>query len=157
MAAYQLPTREACVVHNLINDHAVNRPDAIFACFEDGTQWTYRELHGLVVQYASGLQQLGVKQGDFVLSWLPNGPHAVRLFLALNYLGAVYVPINTSYRGGVLQHVISNSGAALMIADARLVERLDSVDRGALQTVVVIGDAVAGITGHSVADNDNGL
>jgi len=146
MADYKIPTPEVCVVHNLINDHAINKPGAIFADFEDGTQWTYRELHDQVVQYATGLQQLGVQQGDFVLSWLPNGPHAVLVFLALNYLGAVYVPINTSYRGGVLQHVISNSGAVLMIADARLVERLVDVDRGALKTVVVIGNNTATIS-----------
>lgn len=147
MTGYQIPAREACVVHNLINAHAVNKPDATFAFFEDGSQWTYRELYEQVVQYAIGLQQQGVKQDDFVLSWLPNGPHAVRVFLALNYLGAVYVPINTSYRGGVLQHVISNSGAALMVADARLIDRLEAVDTGSLQSVVVIGDTSANITG----------
>ena len=150
MADYELPTREACVVHNLINAHAASRPDAIYACFEDGSQWSYRELKELVVQYATGLQQLGVKQGDFVLSWQANGPHAVRTFLALNYLGAVYVPINTSYRGGVLQHVISNSGASLMVADPRLVDRLQTIDKGSLQTVVVTSGEPATIAGMTI-------
>jgi len=55
-----------------------------------------------------------------VLSWLPNGPHAIAVWFALNYIGAVYVPVNVSYRGRLLAHVIKNSGARLMIADARL-------------------------------------
>ena len=51
-------------------------------------------------------ETLGVKQGEHVLSWLPNGPAAVLNWLALNLLGAIYVPINTAYKGRLLQHVI---------------------------------------------------
>ena len=52
------------------------------------------------------------------MSWLPNGMDALRLWFGLNYLGAVYVPINTAYRGGILQHVVKNSDAALIVAHA---------------------------------------
>ncbi|MBF8270763.1 MAG: ATP-dependent acyl-CoA ligase [Gammaproteobacteria bacterium] len=146
MATYKIPSREACVVHNLINAHALNKPEQVYVYFADhDMRWTYRQLRERILRYATGLQQLGVKQGDFVLSWLPNGPHAVQMFLALNYLGAVYVPINTSYRGGVLQHVIAKSGAKLLIADSRLIDRLTGIDTGILKTLVVVGDNTAGI------------
>ena len=145
MANYKIPTREACVVHNLINAHALTRPDQVFVCFEDDSRWTYRELRERIIRYATGLQQLGVKHGDFVCSWLPNGPHAVQVFLALNYLGAVYVPINTSFRGGVLQHVIARSAAELLIADSRLIDRLTSINTGLLKTLVVVGETTTEI------------
>jgi len=139
MPGCKIPSRDTCVVRNLIDTHARNRPDQQFVCFSDDSSWTYRELHERVIRYATGLQQLGVCQGDFVVTWLPNGPQAVLAFLALNYLGAVYVPINTSYRGGVLQHVIAKSGASVMIADARLVERLAAINLGVLTKLVAIG------------------
>ena len=47
-----------------------------------------------MVQTALGLQQLGVKQGDYVVVWMPNGSDAVRAIFAANYLGAVAVPVN---------------------------------------------------------------
>ncbi len=66
-------------------------------------------------------------------------PAALLTYFALNYLGAVIVPINTAYRGGVLEHVIRNSGAALMVADGRLLDRLKGIDLSALRRVVSIG------------------
>ncbi|HKJ74994.1 MAG TPA: AMP-binding protein, partial [Alphaproteobacteria bacterium] len=94
----------------------------------------------------------GVAQGDFVLSWMPNGPIAVLNLLALVSLGAVYVPINTSYRGGLLGHVLRNSGARLMIAHGELVHRLADVDPAALDTVVVIGPERPNVSGISLLD-----
>ena len=64
------------------------------------------------------------QQGDTVLSWLPNGPDALRVWFGLNYLGAVYVPINLAYRGGILEHVVDNADARLIVAHAQLLPRL---------------------------------
>lgn len=135
----RMPPREACVVRDMIDAHAARIPDTVFVVFSDGVEWTFRQLRQEVRNCAAGLQALGVRQGDFVLSWLPNGQTCLRTMFALNYLGAVYVPINTGYRGGLLAHVIENSGASLMIADAALVSRLADVDVAALRTVVVTG------------------
>ena len=73
-----------------------------------------------------------------MLSWLPNGPDAIRIWFGLNYLGAVYVPINLAYRGGLLAHVVANSDAKLIVAHADLVGRLADIDRAALTTAVVL-------------------
>ena len=101
---------------------------------------------------AIGLAALGVKQGDHVLSWLPNGPDAIRIWFGLNYLGAVYVPINLAYRGGLLAHVVANSDAKLIVAHADLVGRLADIDRAALTTAVVlngVAPAIPGIAMHA--------
>ena len=73
-----------------------------------------------------------------MLSWLPNGPDAIRIWFGLNYLGAVYVPINLAYRGGLLAHVVANSDAKLIVAHADLVGRLADIDRAALTAAVVL-------------------
>lgn len=88
-----------------------------------------------------------VKQGDYVNVWLPNGVDMVRIWFAINWLGAVYVPINTAYRGNVLAHVIANGGAELMIVASDLVERLAHVDRAQLRTLVVAGGKEHAIPG----------
>ena len=137
----------SCVVAELLPQRAEEAPDAEAIQFVGGDSWSYGELLSRARTRAAGLQALGVGQDEFVLSWLPNGPQAVLTLLALNLLGAVYVPLNTSYRGGVLQHVIANSGARLMIAHGALVERLAEVDRSRLAAVAVIGDERPAIPG----------
>jgi len=136
----RLPAREECVVRELLIRRAAEHPDRDFVLFDDGERWTYSDALREVRRCAAGLDALGVRAGDFVLSWQANGPTAVKTFLALNFLGAVYVPINTSYRGQLLEHVVANSGARLLIADGRLVDRLAAIDRASLEAVVVLGE-----------------
>ena len=148
----RMPPRDSCVIRDLVDCRAREMPDEVFAIFSDGAQLTYAQLRTVVRGTAQALQALGVRQGDFVLGWLPNGPQCLRVMLALNYLGAVYVPINTGYRGGLLEHVIENSGATLMVADAQLVERLDGVRRACLTTVVVVGARRSASAGLALLD-----
>ena len=111
----RVPSRDRCVVRYLIDRWAHERSDQPYVLFDGGKQWTYEQLREKVVAVAVGLQQQGVQQGDHVLCWQPNTPEMLLTYYALNYLGAVYVPINTAYRGGVLEHVIDNSDAKLAV------------------------------------------
>lgn len=136
----RIPPRDHVVTRDLVERWARDRPDKVFIKFEDnGEEWTYAQLRPLVLQTALGLQQLGVRKGDHVLVWMPNSRENIRVFLGLNFLGAVYVPINTAYRGGLLAHVIENSDAKLGVIHRDLVDRLRSVDTAALETIVVVG------------------
>ncbi len=136
----KLPARSDCVVRELLIACAARDADRELILFENGESWTTAETVDRVQRHAAGIAALGVQAGDCVLSWQGNGPLAVTTFLALNFLGAIYVPINTGYRGALLEHVLRNSGARLMIADGRLIERLAGIDRAQLEQVVVSGD-----------------
>ncbi|MGB7214377.1 MAG: AMP-binding protein [Gammaproteobacteria bacterium] len=141
------PARDECIVRELLHHRAAECAEQDFVLFDGGERWTYAHTLRRVRRMAAGLDALGVRAGELVLSWQANGPSAVATFLALNYLGAVYVPINTSYRGALLEHVVRKAGARVLIADGRLLDRLASVDRGALETVIVIGDERADVPG----------
>jgi carnitine-CoA ligase len=143
---------QSCIIRDLIDLRAGEAPDQTAVLFVDGETWTYAELRARVRERAAGLKALGVRQDEYVLSWQPNGPHAALTFLALNYLGAIYTPINISYRGGVLEHVLANSGASKMIAHGALVERLKDVERANLRSVVVVGDERPDIPGLELID-----
>jgi crotonobetaine/carnitine-CoA ligase len=111
--------------------------------FEDGTSWTYAELRDLVVRKAAGLTRLGVKRGDHVAVWLPNGREALVTFYAINYLGGVFVPFNTAYRGSILEHVLANSDATVLVAHGGLLDRLEGADTAAVTTIVQLGEGTA--------------
>ena len=131
--------RDRCVVRSVLDRHAAEQPDKVFIAFPDGREITYGETHDMVVKTAVALHGLGVRQDGFVMSWLPNGLDIIRVFLAANYLGAVHVPINTAYRGNLLEHVIRNSGATVMVAHADLTDRLDGIELSELQHLVSAG------------------
>ena len=138
----RIPAADVCVLRPVLDRRARETPDKLFARFADGQQWTYRQTLEITQRTAAGLQALGVKQGDHVLCWLPNGADILRVWFAINWLGAVYVPINLAYRGRLLEHVVENSDARLIVAHAELFPRLAAIARARLDTAVVIGGPV---------------
>ena len=135
-----MPSRERSVLGPLLDHWAATTPERIFAMFEDGEQWTWAQTRTKVLATAQALRQLGIKQGDSVGVWLPNGKTMVLVWFATNYLGARYCPINTSFRGNLLAHVISNAGAQVLVCHAGLMDRLHDVDLAQIQTIIVSGD-----------------
>jgi crotonobetaine/carnitine-CoA ligase len=136
-----VPLPEDCVLRSMLDTRAARHPDRRFALFEDGSSWTYAECLADVRLAATALQRLGVRKGDRVLAWLPTGRTMVLTWLATNYLGAVFVPLNTAYRGAVLAHVVNAAEARIMVAHAALVPRLDDLDLSHLEVVIAVAGA----------------
>ncbi|GAB5349629.1 AMP-binding protein [Alteriqipengyuania sp. 357] len=136
----RIPNRDECVLRYLLDRWAEERTDKAHIVFANGDEWTFGELQKKVRAKAAGLRALGVEQGEHVAVWLPNGPDAIIAFYAINYIGAVFVPFNTAYRGQLLQHVVGNSGARFMLVHPDLLPRLSEVDLAGLERLVVTGD-----------------
>ncbi|WP_137388995.1 AMP-binding protein [Rhodoligotrophos defluvii] len=137
----RIPRREDCVLRYVLERRAAEHPHRVFIKMPDGREFTYGALLDDARRMASGLAQLGVTQGDTVVVWMPNGVDIVRVWFAINLLGAVYVPINIAYRGNLLAHVIRNAAAKVLIARGDYIGRLNDIDTSALETVVCFGEA----------------
>lgn len=135
----EVPPPNVCVIRLLLDRRASDSADQVFVRLQSGDAWTYTEVHARVRRAALGLRELGVRERDAVLSWLPNGPDALVVWFACNYLGAVLVPINVALRGTTLAHVIKDSGARLLIARQELVPFLNAVDCADLSDVITVG------------------
>ncbi|WP_300973644.1 AMP-binding protein [Sphingomonas sp. LHG3406-1] len=146
----RVPNRDQCVLRYLLDRWARERPDKTHIVFEDGEEWSFAEVRARVIAKAAGLQKLGVQRGDRVAVWLPNGREALLVFYAINYLGAVFVPFNTAYRGNLLAHVVRNSDARLIVAHPDLVPRLAEIDLAALEQMVLTGSEQAEVANLSV-------
>jgi len=136
----QVLPAETCVLRYALERHAATRGGDFYAVFEDGSRWSFADTLAQVRSAAAGLQGLGVSQGDRVLIMLPNGAMALRAMFAANWLGAIMVPVNTAYRGALLEHVIADSRAAVAVVDAAQLPRVLEVDTGALKRIVVAGE-----------------
>ena len=77
--------------------------------------------------------------GDPVLLLLDNTERYVFGWLALAKIGAIEVPVNPAYRGQMLAHIVSSSGASLMVADGPHLDNLERVlgDVDSLEIVLV--------------------
>lgn len=147
MTDQRIPPDDCVVLADLVDRHAAERPERVFALFEDGSHWTFGALHAQVRSTAAGLAALGVRRGETVAVWLPNGADMLRVWFAINYLGAVLVPINLAYRGAILSHALRLSGAGLIVLHADLAPRLAEADPAALaQAVVLQGPPPPGLT-----------
>jgi crotonobetaine/carnitine-CoA ligase len=135
----------------MLDARAARHPDRRLALFEDGSSWTYGECRAEVRAAAAALQRLGVVKGDKVIAWLPTGRAMVLTWFAANYLGAVFVPLNTAYRGDVLAHVVNAAGASVMVAYHSLLDRLEPLDLPQLRTIVVVGsEATGSVSGRTL-------
>jgi carnitine-CoA ligase len=120
------------------------QPGKVFVKLSKTEEVTYRRMRDLTVSAAAGLYRLGVRQGDNVIVWMPNSIDCMRVWFGINWLGATYVPINTAYKGHLLEHVLENAGAKIIVAHASLAPLLAQVDTAKIEKVIVFDcDAVA--------------
>jgi crotonobetaine/carnitine-CoA ligase len=115
---------EICVLRYALQRNARDKPDETFAAFEGGERWTFLQTLRAVESLAGNLYELGVRQGDHVVLVLPNSPLALRVMFAINYLGAVYVPVNPALKGSSLEHVLHNAGARLAVVHDSVLDRV---------------------------------
>jgi crotonobetaine/carnitine-CoA ligase len=146
---------EVCVLRYALQRNARDKPDAVFAAFEGGERWTFAQTLRAVEDLAGNLHDLGVRQGDHVVLVLPTSPLALRVMFAINYLGAVYVPVNPALKGSSLEHVLDNAGARLAVVHDSVLDRVMAAAPPALVTMVRTSDEVMlppdGITIHGVS------
>lgn len=136
----RIPPRDRVVHRYVLERLARERPEAPFLVFLDGSQWSFRQAAAVARGAGRALHEVGVRQGDNVASFLPNGVDALRVWWGLNHLGAVYAPINPAYRGQMLAHVVNESDASVLVVAADLAPRLAGLDLPAVRTLVVVGE-----------------
>jgi carnitine-CoA ligase len=96
------------------------------------TRWTYAETAAAAARIAGTLRAAGIGAGDRVAIICSNRIECLGLLLGCGWLGAIAVPINVASRGPQLKHVLSNSGARLLVVETDCAENLALLDPSAL-------------------------
>ncbi|SLM65067.1 MULTISPECIES: class I adenylate-forming enzyme family protein [Dickeya] len=71
-------------------------------------------------QLADYLGAQGVEKGDRVIVYMPNSLTFALYFWALQYLGAIFIPLSPETKADKLSWLVDNAGCRLLIADATL-------------------------------------
>lgn len=120
---------------------AADSPDAEFLrTVDEGL--TFSEVHGLVEHSARTLASFGLAHGQRAGIRLPNGSDWVITWLAVLRVGAIAVPINCAYEISDLDHVLSDSGASMIITDEEGRDKVEGTEVWAAGSVKIIVDHI---------------
>jgi crotonobetaine/carnitine-CoA ligase len=97
-------------------DRVEATPDASFVLYGDD-QWTYAEFDAWTNELANGLRAEGVGAGTHVAMLLPSTVDMLRLQLALQKLGAVWVPLIPAATYAEATYVLEHAQAELLFTD----------------------------------------
>jgi len=97
-----------------------------------GDGWSYAQTCTAAARMAGTLRAAGIGAGDRVAIICSNRLELIGLLLGCGWLGAVAVPINVASRGPQLQHILSNSGARLLVLEPEYADNLAMLDVSAL-------------------------
>lgn len=139
---------EICTLSGMLADRARRSGDAC-ALVESGRPVSYEELNRLADVAASWLAGRGIRPGDRVAVWMVNRVEWLALLFGACRLGAAVVAVNTRYRSAELQHILSGSGAKMLVLQSRFrkidfLELLAEVDADAVSSLETIAVADAG-------------
>src|SRR5215472_9175608 len=76
-----------------------------------------RAFQNRVLCVAAGLRRAGVKPGDRVALWLPNGAGYLAAIFACARLGALAIHINTRFRTAEVGSLLRRSGAIALVTE----------------------------------------
>ncbi|MFF5991896.1 ATP-dependent acyl-CoA ligase [Prauserella flavalba] len=106
-----------------------------------GERLTFGDVDRRSGELASALAALGTRRGDRVAVMLRNQPEFPLLWLALARIGAVLVPVNTSYRELDGEHVLAHSGARFAVTTGEFAGLLTTIaPRTPLERVLTVDE-----------------
>lgn len=135
---------EARTVGAVLRHQAHTRPDRIF--LKEGSRaLTFGACNEAANRIAAGLREMGAAAGDRVAIFMHSRIEYILVVLAINKLGAVWVPINTDYKGQWLSDTINGSKPKLLMTDAMLFARVQEISNElTCQEILLAGGHVPG-------------
>jgi crotonobetaine/carnitine-CoA ligase len=126
----------------LLAERAETDPDRVFVQEVGGSSATYAQLWQSARLWSDAYRRLGVGAGEAVLTMLPFSLTAMQAWLGAAAIKAWDVPVNTMYRGRMLEHVLSNSDARVLVVSENYLEPLaEAAERTPRPRTVVVPDA----------------
>ncbi|AYK07546.1 non-ribosomal peptide synthetase [Brevibacillus laterosporus] len=117
--------REMCV-HQLFMRKAKEVPHATALVYDD-THVSYAELDERSNKLASYLQQLGVGPNNLVAVYVDRSVELVVLLLGVLKSGAAYVPLDPEYPDERVAHILSDSGAKIVLTRSSFATKLKRI------------------------------
>jgi acetyl-CoA synthetase len=109
------------ITENCLDRHVETRPDQVALIWEPNApskrvkKYTYRQLYGLVCQFANALRAQGVKKGDRVCIYMPMTPELTIAVLACARIGAIHSVVFAGFSAVAIADRIKDAKASVVI------------------------------------------
>lgn len=113
-------------VHQLFRRKAQEVPNATALVCSDA-RVTYAELNERSDALAAYLQRLGIGRNKLVAIYMDRSAELVVMLLGVLKAGAAYVPLDPEYPDEWIVHILSDSGAEVVLTRASFVARLNLI------------------------------
>src|SRR5215469_9207809 len=137
-----LPTEPTGSSLQLLADLSSERDAGRSELYFEGIRWTSDQLADRARRLSSGLREAGIVPGDRVVVCMANCPEVSVTYHAIWRAGAVATPVLFLLSEDELRHVLTDSGAVLVVTTAEF-----------LAKVAAAAAAAPGIRGIVVADD----
>ena len=88
---------------------------------------TFPQLKENAFRIASAFEKSDVRKGDKVLTYLPNTPEFVEIYLGALSAGVICVPIDFRIIGDELKHIIADSDASIILTTVDMAKPIKTV------------------------------
>ncbi len=130
------------VAEQLLNGDGARGRDEATAIVCRGEAISYQELRQRVLSLAAGLIRLGVQPADRVVLQMPNCAEFVVSWLAIQWIGAIGVPIPPQYRRREVEHIVNHSGATMVMCAGDLADGIEAARPRFERPVAVVAGGV---------------
>src|ERR1700758_3744489 len=117
-------------IATLLDRHAKKRPQQV-AYWDATRSVTYAQLADRTASIAANQARAGLKEGDRLAIYLPNGVDWIEACLAALRAGAVVVPISFDAAEGEISYRLTDAGCSLVITAAARKELIAKICRDA--------------------------
>ncbi|MCX4093196.1 fatty-acid--CoA ligase FadD5 [Nocardia sp. alder85J] len=127
--------------NNQVRRHAFMKPNETAIKYLDN-ETTWRDLDNRSRAFAAALHHRGVRFGDRILMALLNRTEYIEAVLGANLIGAIPVPVNIRMSPAEVGHLVTDSGAEVILTEKLLAPLIDAVrTTHPLDTMIVIDAA----------------
>ncbi|MET1052310.1 MAG: acyl-CoA ligase (AMP-forming), exosortase A system-associated [Mycetocola sp.] len=130
-------------VHHLVSHAAAATPNGSALSYRNVTV-SYAETWQMTRSVAAQLLTVDLSRGDRVAIYLEKRIESIVSMFAVSAAGGVFVPVNHVLKATQVGHILSDSGAVVLITSADRLSQLAAVLPGTFITdVIVVGDLVS--------------
>lgn len=113
----------------ILDHHVARRPDKVMLTSAE-TRTTNRTLYERVNALAAALADRGVGRGHLVALGMNNRSEVIESLLAINRIGAAFLPLNTRLSPPEWGYILAHSGAIAAIVEDALTGHIDAIGDG---------------------------
>jgi len=101
-------------VFSVIEDVAEKSPDKPAITYL-GEDFSFAKLRELFYRFATALYELGVRDNDRVMLYIPNSPQFIIGYFGAQKIGAIPTPVSPIYTPAEIEYLINDSGAETIL------------------------------------------